>query len=273
MKRYQIVMIGLVAVATMAASTMTSVAYRATTELTPKAQTLKPVSKAEEPISEPFIEVVQNSSQTGTKASEFTQFRQRLLDAVQRADTKFVQAIVTPQTQWSYGGTLNLDSYNINNNQSKFWSYMTKAVNQGCGIDSQAQVPDKEPGSSVWVCPDITRVKESIRPDRPNFGHLAVIGQNVNVRAEPGMGGRIIGSVSNDYVAFDSQAYNTLPAGVAEKMQADPLSGWTPVRLQNGQRGWILNQYVYDQENDYRVSFVRSRGQWRLRYFLPGNGN
>lgn len=273
MKRYHILMIALVAAVTMAASAMASVAYRATTELTPKAQTLKPVSKAEEPIPEPFIAVVQNSSENRPQASEFSQFRQRLVDAVQRADTKFVQALVVPQTQWSYGGTLNLDSYNINNNQSKFWSYMTKAVNQGCGIDSQAQIPEKEAGTSVWVCPDITPVKQSIRPDRPNFGHLAIIGQNVNVRAEPGMGGRIIGSVSNDYVAFDSQGYNSLPVCTAQRMQADPLGGWTPVRLRNGQQGWILNQYIYDEENDYRVSFVRSQGQWRLRYFLPGNGN
>lgn len=87
------------------------------------------------------------------------------------------------------------------------------------------------------------------------------------------MGGRIIGSVSDDCVAFNPAGCNSFPAGTKEIMPADPVKGWTPVRLRNGVQGWILNQYVCDEENDYRASFVRSRGQWRLRYFLPGNGN
>ncbi|MBW4495148.1 MAG: SH3 domain-containing protein [Oscillatoria princeps RMCB-10] len=263
MKRYQKWLGGLIV-----SGTVAGFAFRTGTLPAPAAQNLTPSP----------AQVSQQSAQSRPQtakpeASQFSQFRLRLLDAVGRADAKFIRATVTPQTQWNYGGTLNLDSYNINSNQSKFWPHMDKALKLGCGADSEAQVADKEPGSSVWLCPDLTKVKESVRPDRPNFGNLAIVGQNVNVRAEPGMGGRVIGSVSNEYVVFDSAAYSSLPAGAMEKMQADPLGGWTPVRLRNGQRGWILNQYVYDEENDYRVSFVRSRGQWRLRYFLRGNGN
>ncbi len=210
---------------------------------------------------------------TQPNASEFSQFRLRLLDASQRADTNFIRAITTPQTQWNYGGTLNLDSYNIDSNQSKFWAYMDKAVTPGCSIDSQAKVANKEAGSAVWSCPDLTKVKQSIRPDRPNYGNLAILGQNVNLRSQPGAGGRVVGSVSYDYVSIDHNAYNSLPANTQEQLRADVVNGWTAVRLRNGQRGWIQNRYVYDEENDYRVSFVRTSGQWRLRYFLRGNGN
>lgn len=264
MKPYPILTIGAIVLVTVAGSTMATLA----------SLTRPPLSPLSSPFSLESIEVSQNSrTRTQPNQSEFSAFRQRLLEAVRRSDAKFIRAIATAQTQWNYGGTLNLDSYNIDSNQSIFWPNLEKAVSQGCAIDAEARIPDKEPGSSVWMCPDLTKVKQSIRPDRPNFGHLAIIGQNINVRAEPGMRGKIIGSVSNDYVAFDPEGYNSLPPGTVEQLRQQPLNGWTPVRLRNGQRGWIANNYVYDEENDYRVSFVRSRGQWRLRYFLPGNGN
>jgi hypothetical protein len=210
---------------------------------------------------------------TPAKVTEFSQFRVRLLDAVQRADADFIRAIVTPETQWNYGGTLNLDTYNIDSNQSKFWAQMDKALSQGCGLDSQAKVENKEPGSAVWMCPDLTRVKQSIQPDRPNYGNLAILGKNVNVRSQPRSRGRVVGLVSYDYVSLDSSGYDSLPAQTQEQLKVDVVNGWTPVRLRTGQRGWVQNRYVYDEENDYRVSFVRQSEQWRLHYFLPGNGN
>lgn len=277
MKSYQKILMTVTALVTMAGSAMVTIAYR--TSLIPHsvastvsetAQTSSQTSFESQP-----AQIVQQSGQGrfNIDGADFSQFRLRLLDAVQRADTKFIDALVTPETQWSYGGTLNLESYKIEDNQSKFWVYMKKAITQGCSVDAEANVSTKEPGTNVWNCPDLTQVKASIRPDRPNFGHLAIIGDAVNVREEPGISSKIIGSVSHDYVSFDPARYGQYPDGVKEQMQSDPVNGWTPIRLRTGQQGWIINQYVYDEENDYRVSFIRSQGQWRLRYFLPGNGN
>ena len=33
------------------------------------------------------------------------------------------------------------------------------------------------------------------------------------------------------------------------------------------------NNFVYYEPRDYRISFARFDGQWRLRYLLEGNGN
>lgn len=273
MKSYQKLLMIVIALVTMAGSAMVTIAYR--TNLIPNsvASTVSETSQTNSSSQPAQIVQQSESSRSNLNDLDFSQFRQRLLDAVQRSETQFIHAIVTPETQCNYGGTLNLESYKIEDHQSKFWAYLNKAVTQGCGIDEEANALEKEPGSSVWNCPNLTQVKASIRPDRPNFGHLAIIGEAVNVREEPGMGSKIIGSVSNDYVSFNPAGYDKYPAGVKEQMQSDPITGWTPVRLRTGQQGWIINQYVYDEENDYRVSFVRSGGQWRLRYFLPGNGN
>lgn len=307
MKSSQILIVGMVVFGAIAGSTLATVAYLSNKESTPVAQaspsaTPEEVTSSESPTtslepetSPPVLPTNDDLSsrpssvsqqpirstrpaqkppqKSQPKPSDFSQFKLRLLDATQRADANFIRALATPQTQWNYGGTTDIDSYNIDSNQSQFWAYMNKAVSAGCDIDSQAKAANKEPGSAVWVCPGLTKVKQSIRPDRPNFGHLAILGQNVNVRAEPGAGGRVVGSVSYDYVSVNPNAYNSLPAGTQEQLQADVVNGWTPVRLRTGQQGWIQNRYVYDEENDYRVSFVRTNGQWRLRYFLRGNGN
>lgn len=202
-------------------------------------------------------------------ASEFSQFRRRLLGAIARRDAKFIQAIVTPETQWSFGGSLSLDTYKIDNPQSAFWQHLDKAVSAGCIVDPQARVASQEAGSQIWVCPATAK--------RPiyNFGwngSVAIMGRNVNVRTDPGTGGAVITKVSDTLLSFDQNTYNQLPERSKEQV-VDTPDGWTPVVLPNGQRGWVASEYVYHEPRDYRVSFVRSRGQWRLRYFLRGDGN
>jgi hypothetical protein len=192
-----------------------------------------------------------------------------LLGAIARRDAEFIQAIVTPETQWSFGGSLNLDTYKIDNPQSLFWQQLDKAVSTGCIVDPQARVTYQEPGSQIWICPVTTA--------RPiyNFGwngSVAIIGRNVNVRTEPGTGGTVITKVSDTLLNFDQNTYNNLPERSKEQLVNSP-DGWTPVVLPNGRRGWVASEYVYHEPRDYRVSFVRSRGQWRLRYFLRGDGN
>ena len=293
MKPYQILIICAIAIGAIAGSTFATISYRnsqapqPTTEIpSPPAttETLEPTSPIGETTTPPSAAVSPppytppTSKPTGTQTtlpnkSSFSQFRVRLLDAISRRDANFIRALVTSETEWNYGGTLNLDSYNIDDKNSKFWAYMDKALSLGCATDNQAKVANKEPGSDVWVCPDVAKALESIRPDKPNVGQLAILGQNVNVRAEPGAGAKIVGVVSYDFVAFDGNTFNSLPERMQKAVKEKVIDGWTPVKLRNGKKGWVLNRYVYDSETDYRVSFVRTRGQWRLRYFLPGNGN
>ena len=294
MKPYQILIICAIAIGAIAGSTLATISYRnsqapqPTTEIpspTPTTEILEPrIPTGENPTTPPPVVVSPPaytppaSQPTGTQTaapdkSSFSQFRVRLLDAISRRDANFIRAIVTSETEWNYGGTLNLDSYNIEDKNSKFWAYMDKAISLGCATDNQAKVANKEPGSDVWVCPDVAKALESIRPDKPNVGQLAILGQNVNVRAKPGADAKSVGIVSYDFVAFDGSTFNSLPEPMQKAVKEKVVDGWTPVKLRNGEKGSVLNRYVYDSETDYRVSFVRTRGQWRLRYFLSGNGN
>lgn len=217
----------------------------------------------------PSPQTSSSPSPTPPDASEFSQFRRRLLGAIARRNAGFIQAIVTPETQWSFGGSISLETYNVDNSQSVFWQQLEKAVSTGCIVDPQARVANQEPGSQIWVCP--------VTAARPiyNFGwngSVAIIGRNVNVRSEPGTGGTVITKVSDTLLSFDQNTYNNLPERSKAQL-VDTPDGWTPVVLPGGQRGWVASEYVYHEPRDYRVSFVRSRGQWRLRYFLQGDGN
>lgn len=206
-------------------------------------------------------------------ASEFSQFRLRLLNALQRRDDKFIHSIVSPQTDGFKGNKLNLDTDKIDSSHSQFWTRMEKAVKGGCAIDSQAQIVDKDAGSSVWMCPSLTNLNQSISADSRGSKKLAILGENVNVRVDPRAASRVVGIVSHEYVTFDEDALNKplgkQPKGVERRI----IDEWTPVMLTNGQHGWVLNRYVYNEDKDYRVGFVHTRGQWQMRYLLPGNEN
>lgn len=237
------------------------------TTTTPSSST-KPNSHSTTPGSKKTSEPTGNGKKP-LPASQFSQFRLRLLNAVQRRDAKFIRAIVTEETEGQKGSKLNLDSYKINDSRSQLWAGMEKAVSAGCAIDSTAQVADKDAGSSVWVCPNLTKLNQSQQPDNNGSKQLAILGQKVNLRVDPWAASRIVGVVSNEYVTFDQDAFNKLPVKQQKDFERYVLDGWTPVKLSNGQHGWVQNRYVYNEGKDYRVSFVRSHGQWRLRYFSP----
>lgn len=201
-------------------------------------------------------------------ASEFSQFRRRLLDATKRRDARFVRSLVTPETQWSYGGSLTLDSYTIDDPQSTFWQHLEKATRANCAKDIRTQVPGQEPGSALWKCPDYVPAQDnSIRPGSPPvYGEtsVAILGEGVNIRSGAG----------TNYPMLRRVSFEIFPiAGGTPKADFTNLDGWTSVQLPDGQRGYVQNRFAYHQPTDYRIAFVRKQGQWRLHYFLPGNGN
>lgn len=207
-------------------------------------------------------------SQNKKNSSDFSQFRQRLLEAVKRRNANFIRAIYTPQTKWSQSGTIDIETYKIDNYQSNFWQAMEKAVGAGCTIERNANIAEKDVDSDVWVCPDTGG--NSIG-NAAGQAQVAILGENVNVRSQPNTRSAIIVVLSKELVQFDTQTFSNSPLRIQESLSSP--EGWTPVILNDGRRGWVQSRFVYYETRDYRVSFVRSRGQWRLRYFLRGNGD
>lgn len=258
MKSPQILMIILIALGAVTGSTLATVTYFNRK----KSVSLPPSSLVQSSDRSTTGSPPEKIAQGKQNLSDFSQFRPRLLEAVKRRDANFIRALMTPQTQWGQSGASNLDALKIDDSQSSFWQDMEKAVGSGCKIESNTTGVENEPESDIWICPNIPE-KAISSPEQ-----VAILGQKVNVRSEPSTNGSIVTTLSKELVRFDSETFTNSP----QQMQALAIApdGWTPVILANGKQGWVQNRLVYYKPRDYRVSFVRSRGQWRLRYFLRG---
>ncbi|MBD2179940.1 SH3 domain-containing protein [Planktothrix sp. FACHB-1355] len=272
MKSQQFLIIILIAIGAITGSTLAAISYLNNRQTAPTISEIFPES-TDNSTPDPIPDLAetaptQQNSSPPPKASEFSQFRLRLLDAVKRRDAKFIRTIVNAKTQWGFGGAIDLNTYNIDNRQSPFWQYMEKAIAAGCTIDPDTTEPEQELGSDIWFCP-ITFGKQIYK-----FGwqqQVAILGQNVNVRSEPGSGSPVVDELSRDIIQFDKETFDNLPQRLQQAINSP--DGWTPVVLKNGQKGWVQNRFVYYEPRDYRVSFIRSKGQWWLRYFWRGNAN
>ncbi|MFB2834265.1 hypothetical protein [Floridanema evergladense] len=196
---------------------------------------------------------------------DFSLFRQSLLSAVKRHDETFIRALVIPQTQSNLGQPLRLENYDLEDKNSPFWQQMEKVVNAGCSLEVTIRITQQETENEIWVCP-----KTFGKPiyDSDWQTQVAVITDRVNIRAEAKINSPIIAIVSKELLQFDSETYQNLSE--AERELVNQFDGWTPVIFRNNKKGWVQNQFVYYEPRDYRLSFARFNGQWRLRYLSVG---
>ncbi|MFB2935061.1 hypothetical protein ACE1B6_07260 [Aerosakkonemataceae cyanobacterium BLCC-F154] len=199
---------------------------------------------------------------------DFSQFRQSFLNAVKRRDEIFIRALVTPQTQSITGQSLSLENYNLEDENSPFWQQIEKAISGGCTLEMTTKIAQEQTENEVWVCPK-TFGKAIYDSDWQT--QVAIIADRVNIRAAANINSTIVGIVSKDLVQFDTETYYNLLE--SERELVNKFDGWTPVILKNGKKGWVQNNFVYYEPRDYRISFARFNGQWRLRYLLGGNSN
>ncbi|MEW5861049.1 MAG: SH3 domain-containing protein [Cyanobacteriota bacterium] len=211
------------------------------------------------------------------QSADFDQFQQRLWTAVHNREASFIRNIVTPQT--TLGSPDNgkpLSAFNINNPEAPFWRQMEKAIAKGCVIEPNSPIPNRDRGSNVWQCPGVLRAYEAAQRSKPatgqygNYNHVVIVGDNVNVRSQPGTGAPVIGVVSNEIIQMDRATFEKLPQRMQQAFANWNPEGWTPVILPNGKRGYVQNRFAYEPLG-YRAVFVKSGGKWQLRAFVTGD--
>jgi hypothetical protein len=203
--------------------------------------------------------------------SEFDQFRQRLRQAVQARDAEFVAALI-PESGVSlgFGAPRTRDELELENPDALLWSILEKAMALGCDRTS-ADYPAPE-ATQVWVCHNINQLFYEQYPPPPSaqgveyeLSQVIVVGEDVNVRAQPTTSSPIVGILSNEVVTFDRQTWEIMPA---EQRSPDSIDGWTPVVLLNERSGYVFDRYVYFPLG-YRVLFGQVDGQWQILH-VPG---
>lgn len=177
---------------------------------------------------------------------EFFAFRAQLQAAVARHDTEAVLAAVDPSIRTSFGTGGGIEEFRkqwkLPSADSRLWDELGTVLAFGGAF--------REGG--LFAAPYVYgRWPEPF----DSFEHVAVLGTNVRVRAEPGPLGRILTALSFEIVKLAAPA---------------PDSEWTRIKLRDGRTGYISSRYVRSPV-DYRALFNKIDGRWRMTAFVAGD--
>ncbi|MCT7984631.1 SH3 domain-containing protein [Laspinema sp. A4] len=200
--------------------------------------------------------------------SDFYQFRAQLREAVQNRNAEFVGSIL-PETGLAIGFSVpqTRENLNLDDPQGRFWLILEKAVAIGCARAENPPPYNIDPGSEIWVCPNVAQAFARQVP-APNaeeevswqVDRVVVVGDNVNARSQPSLESETIATLSNEVVLLDRD--RQLPETF------DPIDSWTAIRLSDDREGYVYNRYLYSPLES-RALFGKINGEWQL-LGMPG---
>jgi hypothetical protein len=194
----------------------------------------------------PADEAVQNP--------EFFAFRARLQAAVARHDTAALLEVVDPNIKIGFGGNDGIEAFKSKwklqeGGSSLLWDELGLVLALGGSFRD----------ANNFVAPYVF----SRWPEKADaFEHVAVLGSNVRVRAEPRAGSRVLAALSFDIVPLADSGRSRLTPEQARE--------WTSVKLRDGRTGYISSRYVRSSIA-HRAFLTRKDGSWRLTLFVAGD--
>jgi len=208
--------------------------------------------------------------------SEFAQFRQRLRQAIRDRNAQFVRSIL-PDEEIGIGfGSRKVANIKLENPNEEFWSLLEKAVSIGCFPQASQNRPNVDPATGLWVCNNVAHEFSRQYPNLSSgpgveyqINHVVVVGNDINVRAQPNFNSPIVGLLSNEVVKLNRPVQEQQLKELTEQGQFyDSINSWTPVILPNNKQGYVSSRYAYSLL-EYQAVFGKVNGQWQLLY-LPG---
>lgn len=192
------------------------------------------------------------------KDASFLAFRTKLIAAVERRDAKFILSIIDPQIKIGFGGDDGIAAFKrqwkLANKKSDFWQEFLAVIKNGGTFDSGGKSFTAPYTFTSW--PD----------DVDGFEYLAIFGNGVNLRDKPSKDGRVIGSLSYNVVSVEFEA--SVKSSVSR--EEDTKFEWYKVKTLGGLSGFVKSEFVRSHI-DYRASFEKQRGAWKLVFFLAGD--
>ena len=196
----------------------------------------------------------------GPSDKSFLEFRTKYIAALQRKDGAFILSVTDPKVINGYGGDDGIEnfqnSWKINNPQSDFWDEMLKVMTNGGSFSAGA--PNKTfvaPYSFVFWPNDLEI-----------FEHYMIFGNAVALREQPSLESTVITRLSYNVVTAEPEYKGPVKTG--EEMR--PHYGWMYVRTLGGQTGFVSSKFLRSPI-DFRASFEKINGSWRLTAFLVGD--
>jgi len=209
--------------------------------------------------------------------SEFDNFRLRLRQAVTKRNDYFIRSILPADgISLGFNTPIGIDELGLENPDERFWSLLEKAIANSCAAEASDNYPPVDPGTTVWICSNVTKefYRQYPAPTSASgldweLNHAIVVGRGVNVRSQASLDSEVISSLSNEVVKLDREtAEKKWQEQVEKGREVDPIYGWTPVILPNGEKGYVYNRYVYGPLEN-RAVFGKVAGEWQL-LSMPG---
>lgn len=191
---------------------------------------------------QPFLPVDQAASRP-----DFFSFRAQLQRAIARHDTAALLAVVHPQIRNSFGDNDGIDEFrrmwNIGAADSEIWDVLGTVLGLGGSFQ------DNDTFAAPYVFSRWPAQADS-------FEHVAVIGSDVRVRAQP----------NTDAPVLATMSFAIVPVARPDVEE----EGWTAVRVEGNRTGFIASQFVRSPV-DYRAIFRNEGRQWKLVTLVAGD--
>ncbi|GAB1540989.1 hypothetical protein NUACC21_36580 [Scytonema sp. NUACC21] len=192
-------------------------------------------------------------------SSSFYQFRERLKQAIRERDAKFIRAIADPKIKITFGSPIPFSSLRFDNPNSLSWTRLERIISIGC---TPYEAP---PGVKInaYQCPHVSQASLG-----DPFSDVYIVGENINVRAQPRNDSQVIGVLSDEVVKSNPTGFSRLTQQQQQEQQT--FDGWQPIITPAGQQGYISSRYAYYPAG-YRARFENKQGQWKMTVFITGD--
>ncbi len=191
------------------------------------------------------------------KDASFLAFREKLIAAVKKRDTKYLLGIVDRDIKLSFGGDEGIEDFKriwkISSPNSKLWDELLTALTNGGRFDKEGKNTYFAAPYSFNGFPD----------DLDVFEYQLIFGNNVNLRVKPDLQAKVIDRLSYNVVKVDYQN------SVGDKKN-DGEYLWLKVETLGGKKGFVNAKFVRSPI-DYRAIFEKKGGNWKMTAFIAGD--
>lgn len=190
----------------------------------------------------------------GKRDKSFSEFRNKLIEAVKKRDKKYLLSILDPNIKASFGGDDGIKDFKamwkIDSSKTKLWDELLKVLsNGGTFIDKKTFAAPY----SFNAFPD----------DLDVFEYQMIFGNNVNLRAKPDLSAKVVTQLSYNIVKVDYEK------SVSEGSE-EPLYKWLKITTLGGKTGFVSAEFVRSPI-DFRAIFEKIKGKWMMTAFVAGD--
>lgn len=193
----------------------------------------------------------------GKLDASFKSFREKLIEAIEKRDVKYIVGILDPAIVNSFGGNGGIEEFKkmwkIDSPTSELWDELLIVLTNGGSFL-------KEENNNLFCAPYSFK---QFPEDLDAFEYQLIFDNNVNLRARPDLKAETVAQLSYNVVKVDYEN------SVADKNKEGEYL-WLKVETLGGKKGFVSAKFVRSPI-DYRACFEKKNGKWKMTTFVAGD--